>query len=200
MFIAITFLAVLLFATLAASIAVGYIKQRRNPPPPLPANASPVLNRWATRIEADMPTELRTSPRWLAAKEKTTNCGREPEQEAARLSSIITWMWDSVLPLCQESTDQRGYGNLWRRMLEVQTKHTTVTTSSRLRASTFPNTKAAAAAAFTASLALDAKNKVAAAEAAAAVPRDSVVAAINFHPDIWERMDPTTLLETLTAT
>ena len=182
---------------LAVVFVLAYVKDRRGRSLPLPAGASEILSRWVIRIEEDLPTEMRTSERWTSAKDRITDRGRAPQDEAARLSLIMNWMWNSVLPLCQEAADQTGYGDLWRRMCQQKTKHSAEDTSFQIRTSTSTNTKAAASAASSAALTVADRDRGKAAERAAAVPRDTLVAAIDFHPDIWEQMDPIGLLESL---
>ena len=152
-------------------------------------------------MEDNLPSEIRLSADWAHAKTQAEGIEESPATELERISLIMAWMWDDVLPLAQESATDRGYGDQWRFMCESHSHTVAGRTSTTLRASTFANTKAAGAAAFVtsnAARAAESGDHALAADPAAAVTRDISVAAIRFHPNFWDRIAPAQLLRQLT--
>lgn len=55
---------------------------------------------------------------WKRLLPLAAGTGREKEQE--RITIIITWLWESVLPTIQPFADLKGFGKEWQAMLNTR--------------------------------------------------------------------------------
>ena len=156
----------------------------------IPDCMSEVTGRWVIRIQDAMPDGLRNSAEWKSLLPRAAGTGREHETE--RITIIMDWLFETVLPIIQPTADANGFGPQWRRMCDERTA----------KASWDIYGARAAVAALWASEASDyatdasraaSDSDPSAAWRAAAAARS--VAKVN--PDAWSTIDPCALLQRL---
>jgi hypothetical protein len=147
----------------------------------IPDCMSVVIGRWIITTQDSMPDEMRNSDRWKSLLPLAAGTGRDKEQE--RLQIILDWMWKTVLPSVQPLADERGFGDVWRRMTTERTKEAAAE---------------AAEAAEAAAWAVRAAEAAEAAEAAWAAARAAARAEAAWaRKESWETFDPCQLLDRL---
>jgi len=85
----------------------------------IPPCMSEVIGKWVIRAQDAMPDTMRNSSEWKRLLPLAAGTGREREQE--RLTIIMNWLWESVLPVVQPVADSGGYGEQWKEMLRQRT-------------------------------------------------------------------------------
>lgn len=79
-----------------------------------------VIADWILKIQDAMPDEMRNSQKWRRLVPLAVETGRD-EQEQARISIILEWMWTEVLPQLQRKAAEKGFGGDWAEMLSSKT-------------------------------------------------------------------------------
>jgi hypothetical protein len=146
----------------------------------IPLCMSEVIGKWIIPMQDAMPDTMRNSTEWKRLLPLAAGTGREREQE--RLTIIMNWLWESVLPTVQPAADSGGYGEQWKEMLRQRTAD-----AAAARAAA----RAAAAAYAAAAYAAAAYAAAAAAYAAAAAARAAAADAA------WTTFNPCGLLDKL---
>ena len=85
----------------------------------IPLCMSEVIGKWIIPMQDAMPDTMRNSTEWKRLLPLAAGTGREREQE--RLTIIMNWLWESVLPTVQPAADSGGYGEQWKEMLRQRT-------------------------------------------------------------------------------
>ena len=85
----------------------------------IPLCMSEVIGKWIILMQDAMPDTMRNSTEWKRLLPLAAGTGREREQE--RLTIIMNWLWESVLPAVQPAADSGGYGEQWKEMLRQRT-------------------------------------------------------------------------------
>jgi hypothetical protein len=140
----------------------------------VPDCMSLVIGRWVRRIQDAIPDTMRNGEQWKMLLPVAAGTGRDPDDERRRLSLVMEWLWETVLPSVQPVADRYGYGEEWRRM-----------TTAKTVAAAAAKTVAAAADAAAARAADDADAYAAAAYAAAAYAADATRAAADAAADAY---------------
>ena len=141
----------------------------------IPDCCSEVIGKWAILIQDAMPAAMRNSERYKMLVPYLAGTSREPKKEAARLKTILDWMWNTVLPSLQTIADKNNFGRAWQNMLTLKTadasddaSNAAVAAAAANAAAKASNAAAANAAAAAANAASNASNAAVAAAAAAA--------------------------------
>ena len=168
----------------------------------IPECMSAVIGWWIIRVQDAMPDKLRNSAEWRRLLPLAAGTGRTREPE--RLTFILEWMWETVLPCLQPIADRRGFGRAWVHMCNQRTEDAAVyVIRAATTAAAYIAEDAAASAANAAANAADAASILArgAAAQAAAQAAASVAGAFAVDADdlasIWTTFDPCGLLARL---
>ena len=167
----------------------------------IPECMSAVIGWWIIRVQDAMPDAMRNSAQWRHLLPLAAGTGRDRETE--RLTFILEWMWETVLPCLQPIADRRGFGREWVRMCNQRTEDAAVyAIRAAAIAAAYSAEDAAAAAANAAQreiaddigLLTDAQ---AAAQAAASVADTLAINDAADNAAIWTTFDPCGLLARL---
>jgi len=157
----------------------------------IPDCMSEVIGRWIIQIQDRMPKSIRNSAEWKRLLPLAAGTSRDKEQQ--RLALIMDWMW-RTLSLVQPVADANGFGTEWAAMLREKTRAAAAAayTASAAHAAAYTASAAAASAAHAAAHAAAYTATAAAYVAANAAAVAATVAA-------WQAINPCGLLQELIA-
>ena len=80
----------------------------------IPDCMSAAIGYWIICVQTEMPDEIRNGRAWKDLLPRAAATGRDREHE--RLTVLLDYAWNTVLPLLQGLADRKGFGDEWRRM------------------------------------------------------------------------------------